>query len=146
MHIPLNTSSVLPPFLFLIYRSLTQFGQTVTSIASPGLKLSKSIFFLAFSAASIESCRIREFALESNKNNTDNLLCGSFSLIWFSFGLILNGSEQTLYGGHFSEEAAAFTGALAKQETRLLGAVLEIPRIKRFVNTASISNYLVNQE
>lgn len=42
-------------------------GRTVTSIASPGLKLSKSIFCLADSAASIDSCFIRAFALEIRK-------------------------------------------------------------------------------
>lgn len=60
---------------------------TVTSIASPGLKLSKSMFFRALSAASIDSCRIREFALLLSEISSSPPLVRLFQFnvirIWF---------------------------------------------------------------
>lgn len=59
--------------LFLLHLSISYNEKhgTVTSIASPGLKLSKSIFCLAVSAASMDNCRINAFALEMNKNHSN---------------------------------------------------------------------------
>lgn len=54
--------STVSPLLHLAIQSYQDI-LTVTSIASPDRKLSKSIFCLADSAASIDNCLIREFAL-----------------------------------------------------------------------------------
>ena len=58
-------------FLLHLLMNYHENQSTVTSIASPGLKLSKSIFCLADSAASMDNCRINAFALEMNKNHNN---------------------------------------------------------------------------
>lgn len=63
MQTPRNTSSTLLSPLAFICTLEPFFASTVTSIASPGRKLSKSIFSRADSAASMESCLMSEFAL-----------------------------------------------------------------------------------
>ena len=58
-------------FLLHLLMNYHENQSTVTSIASPVLKLSKSIFCLADSAASMDNCRINAFALEMNKNHNN---------------------------------------------------------------------------
>lgn len=62
------------------------------------------------------------------------------------FGLTLNGREQTLYGGHFSELSFTSAALLEKETDSTLGVIFDTERTSCFEQLASIVEFCLEAD